>query len=163
MVIPSRSVETFHETFDIRRIAPVAMIGAAILLAWLPAAHAQGVSADLTAALHDAARLAPDAPTASVSAQVTDAAGVVFDIVATAPNVGVSLLAPNGVRYTEATIGAIGGAAQRQTFAPGGRTLITPTETPGDHVTFTIPTPFQGLWTIELSAPAAIPARSPLR
>ena len=149
--------------FGRRRIARVFTIAAALVLASRPGAYAQEVRADLNAALHDAVRLAPDAPAAAWSALVTDSTGVVFDTVATAPGVLVALVAPSGTRYTEATIGAIGGVAVRQSIAPSGRTLINPTETPGHHVTFTIPTPLQGTWRIELPRRPGTPPRSPSR
>lgn len=129
------------------------LIGAIVLLGGTPM-HAQEVRADLSAAVHDAVRLAPDAPTATATFQVSDATGVVFDSVATAPGIVVTLVAPNGSRYNESNIGGIGGVAERQSIPAVARTLISPTETPGDHVTFTIPNPFPGTWAIEFGAPA---------
>jgi PKD domain len=115
----------------------------------------QKLQVGLSATASDVVRLAPDTPTATSSFLVTDAAAVVFDAVATAANVRMAVVSPSGARFDEANIGTINGTARRGFVQPKSLgPLVSPTDTPGDHITFTIPNPAQGTWTVELGAPA---------
>lgn len=138
------------------------IIGSTVVPLWLAlpgVVLGQTTPAELTelalqASLHDAERLAPAVPTATVSFPVADADSAVFDIASTSPGVGVSLVDPAGNRFDESSIALVGGRAERQT-SNADEFLIGPLQSPGEHVTFFVPAPITGQWVIELAAPAA--------
>ena len=61
---------------------------AAALIEFSSRASSQEVSIGIGASATDLQRLAPDAPTASSSFDVTDATDVLFDVVSTTPGIG---------------------------------------------------------------------------
>lgn len=115
---------------------------------------AQTTGLGLSATMFDVVRLAPTAPVATSSIPVSDATTVFFDVVTTAPSVGIVVITPNSVRIPESNIGTIGGTIERVSVPAGGGFLLNPLSSPGEHIFVTIPSPQAGTWRLELSEPA---------
>jgi hypothetical protein len=127
----------------------------ALTVMGLPSVALAEATIGLAASMVDLERLAPGSPTAHSTFDVTDATDVIFDVLSTTSGIGVTLRLPDGSMVDETNIATIGGEAERVDVTPGGTgSLIFPTRQAGHHVTFVIPNPLSGSWTLGLSEPS---------
>lgn len=134
--------------------AAVLYLGCTLLGAALPA-RAQGPSIQLTAALHDVVRLAPDAQIVTITMAIGDASSVVFDAVSPVAGWEMVITSPSGQRLTTANVSTLGATISTYSVTAGSdRPLIDPIRVPGEHTTVTIPHSAEGTWQLEFTYPS---------